>query len=61
VLNSRLRDLKEADIIERSEDGYILTKMGEELFQLLKPFGGWSIKWASQMGSEQGQPGKGQK
>lgn len=52
VLNSRLRDLREAGLIEKSDDGYILTEMGEELFQLLKPFGEWAISWARQISSE---------
>lgn len=46
VLNSRLKDLKEAGLVERSLAGYVLTPMGEELFALLKPLGEWAIRWA---------------
>ncbi len=46
VLNSRLKDLREAGLIELTDDGYALTAIGEELFQLLKPFKEWSGKWA---------------
>jgi DNA-binding HxlR family transcriptional regulator len=46
ILNSRLKDLREAKLIDRSLDGYHLTKMGQALFDLLKPFGDWSIQWA---------------
>ena len=46
ILNTRLKDLKEAKLIARSLEGYHLTEMGKELFALLKPFGNWSIKWA---------------
>lgn len=46
VLNSRLKDLKEAGLIELTGKGYILTPMGEKLFQLLLPFKDWSIQWA---------------
>lgn len=49
ILNSRLKDLREAKIITRSDEGYILTEMGEELLQLLQPFGDWSLKWAAQL------------
>lgn len=49
ILNSRLKDLREAGLIELVSDGYRLTGMGEELFQLLKPFGDWSIHWAKSM------------
>lgn len=47
MLNSRIKDLREAKLITRTTDGYTLTEMGEELFQLLKPFGDWSVKWAT--------------
>lgn len=46
VLNSRLKDLREAGLIELTDEGYLLTVLGKELFQLLKPFKEWSIKWA---------------
>lgn len=46
ILNNRLKDLREAKIIIKSDEGYVLTSMGEELLQLLQPFGDWSIKWA---------------
>lgn len=52
ILNSRLKELKEAQLIDRSLDGYHLTAMGEELFTLLKPFGRWSINWAQQVAAE---------
>lgn len=51
ILNSRLKDLKEAQIVTRSEQGYILTGLGEDLFQVLKPFGEWSTKWEQQIAS----------
>lgn len=46
ILNSRLKDLREAGLVDRGGDGYTLTELGQELFLLLKPFGEWSIKWA---------------
>lgn len=52
ILNSRLRDLRDAGLIDRSSDGYLLTEMGEELYQLLKPFGDWSIRWAESVSGE---------
>lgn len=53
ILNTRLKDLKEAGLIDRSLDGYQLTDMGEELFSLLKPFGDWSIRWARMIASKE--------
>ena len=46
TLNTRLKELKAAHLIERSVKGYILTEEGYELFALLKPLGTWSRKWA---------------
>lgn len=53
ILNSRLKDLREAKIITRSEAGYLLTQMGEELLQLLQPFGDWSIRWAAHISDDE--------
>lgn len=53
MLNNRLKELKEAQLVTRSLDGYELTEMGEELFTLLKPFGDWSISWAEQVAPEE--------
>jgi DNA-binding HxlR family transcriptional regulator len=53
ILNSRLKELREAKLIERSLDGYQLTTMGKELFDLLKPFGAWSINWAKQISPDE--------
>ncbi len=49
ILNSRLKDLREADIVERTLEGYQLTKRGNELIELLKPFGEWSRNWAQEI------------
>jgi DNA-binding HxlR family transcriptional regulator len=46
ILNSRIKELKQALIVDRSLEGYHLTPLGEELFEILKPFGEWSINWA---------------
>lgn len=49
ILNNRLKDLREAGLVGLGGDGYFLTPMGEELFQLLRPFGEWSLKWAKKI------------
>lgn len=46
ILNSRLKDLREARLVTLADDGYQLTDMGRELYRLLEPFGRWSIDWA---------------
>ncbi len=46
ILNSRIKDLREAGIMERSLDGYQLTARGHELRATLVPIGKWSLTWA---------------
>ncbi len=46
TLNRRLKELVETFLIERTIDGYILTKKGEEVFQLLHPLESWAKEWA---------------
>ncbi len=46
TLNKRLKELRETALIERTIDGYALTKQGKELFELIKPLGSWAKKWA---------------
>lgn len=46
ILSTRIKDLTEAKLIERTLHGYQLTKMGKELFQILEPFRDWAVKWA---------------
>ncbi len=49
MLNTRLKELKEADIVERTLEGYILTPRGIVLRDALKPVGQWSLKWAEEV------------
>jgi len=46
TLNVRLKELKSAGFVERTLEGYDLTKSGEELFGLLKPIGEFAQGWA---------------
>jgi DNA-binding HxlR family transcriptional regulator len=46
ILSARIKDLIEAKIVERSIEGYHLTKVGEGLFVILEPFEEWAKKWA---------------
>ena len=49
ILNQRLKELKEAGLVQRTLDGYELTEMGRRLYALLEPFGAWSLDWAQKM------------
>lgn len=46
VLNSRLKELREARLVEMSDGGYVATRLGHDLFAHLEPLGAWSRKWA---------------
>jgi DNA-binding HxlR family transcriptional regulator len=49
ILNSRIKDLKDADILERSLEGYQLTSRGKELRDIIIPMGNWSFTWAEEV------------
>ncbi len=48
VLNSRIKDLIQAGIAERTLNGYRLTECGNNLIKLLRPFGDFSRDWAKE-------------
>lgn len=52
ILNSRLKDLREARLVVHQGEGYQLTDLGWELYQLLEPFGGWALDWARTIAPE---------
>ena len=48
VLYDRLRELTEAGLIERGDDGsYALTEIGATLGAAIEPLDGWARMWAS--------------
>lgn len=49
ILNARLKDLREAGVVERSDDGYALTARGRELRALIVPLGAWSADWSAEL------------
>jgi len=47
VLNARLRELREAGILERSDsEGYRATPIAEDLREILIPLDEWAKRWA---------------
>ncbi len=46
ILSTRIKDLAEARLLERTLAGYQLTEMGQELFGIIQPFGPWSHRWS---------------
>jgi len=49
ILSTRIKDLTEAKLVERTLEGYQLTKTGRELFLILEPFKDWAIKWSKSL------------
>ena len=47
ILNRRLKELREAKLVERDKDGYCLTPAGHDLYALLVPLGQWSKQWGT--------------
>jgi len=49
VMNNRLRELREAELVElREAEGYALTEIAEELGELLIPLDEWAKRWKAQ-------------
>jgi DNA-binding HxlR family transcriptional regulator len=49
ILNTRIKDLQEAQLLSRTLAGYQLTVLGQEVFTLLEPLGAWSKKWEREL------------
>jgi DNA-binding HxlR family transcriptional regulator len=47
VLNDRLKELREARLVELGEGGYVLTAEGAGLLRHLKPLNRWAQEWAA--------------
>lgn len=45
VLNSRLRELREVGIVDRSDHGYVLSERGAELTGTLLDLHRWAERW----------------
>jgi DNA-binding HxlR family transcriptional regulator len=52
VLNKRIKELTESQLIERDTRGYRLTPAGTELSNMLRPLGQWSDEWAKLVGKD---------
>jgi DNA-binding HxlR family transcriptional regulator len=52
VLNARLKELREARLVELADAGYQLTGEGLELIRHLKPLNRWAERWAAAVPSD---------
>lgn len=46
ILNTRLAELRDADIVAAGRDGYALTREGERLLKELLGLDDWAERWA---------------
>ena len=46
ILNTRLKELREARLVEAGEAGYVLTASGAALLKRLQPLAAWADEWA---------------
>lgn len=46
VLNTRLKELRQAGLIDHAGKGYFATAIGVKLYGVLVPLGHWSKNWA---------------
>lgn len=51
VLNQRLAELRELEVVEHDGDGYRLSEEGDRLGALLLPLDGWAKRWARRRGA----------
>lgn len=49
VLNTRLKELRLAGLVDHTDQGYVATRSGQELFGHLVPLGAWAKTWAARM------------
>lgn len=53
VLNTRLKELREARLIQLSDNGYVATEQCLELFEMVKPMRSWSHAWAKNLPAQE--------
>ncbi len=51
VLNQRLAELREADMVHAGDKGYALTPIGAELIVAFEPLSRWALRWRRSAGS----------
>jgi DNA-binding HxlR family transcriptional regulator len=57
TLNTRLRELRDAGIID-ADDGYRLTPLGAQLRPALEPLSTWAERWSKEHASIRGSSGR---
>ena len=53
VLNARLGELREAEVLALGDEGYALTPPGQELLEGLAPLAGWAKRWERRLAARE--------
>lgn len=51
LLNTRLKELRDARLVELTDEGYRLTELGQGLFNAFAPLSAWAETWAKELAS----------
>jgi DNA-binding HxlR family transcriptional regulator len=54
LLNRRMRELREARLVELSPEGYQLTALGHGLYRAFEPISAWADSWAEEIKKRSG-------
>lgn len=49
ILNSRIKDLHEAAVLDKTPEGYVLSDRGQKLRSLIVPLGQWAWDWSKEI------------
>jgi DNA-binding HxlR family transcriptional regulator len=58
VLNTRLRELRDAGLVGRGDEGYGVTELGRQLIEALAPIDAWSKRWDRVLGQRAREAGR---
>lgn len=47
TLNTRIKELREAGLLDHGSDGYIVTTMGADLLKRMGDLSAFAVKWAA--------------
>jgi DNA-binding HxlR family transcriptional regulator len=49
LLNTRLRELRDARLVELTHEGYQLTALGHGLYRAFEPISAWADGWTKDL------------
>lgn len=58
IVNTRLKELREAGLVQAGPDGYLLTESGRALLERFQPIAAWANDWAAALAKPAPRPVK---